>query len=114
MARVMFFALVALLVAAASAFVMPAAPRSLPTRQVASSGVADALASDIDYESQIKTMELEATERIKKAFDTAIVEAKERIKKAFDEATVKSDAEAKERWAKLEGEMKAAAASVGL
>eukprot|EP00611_Tribonema_gayanum_P024353 TRINITY_DN534_c0_g1_i1.p2 TRINITY_DN534_c0_g1~~TRINITY_DN534_c0_g1_i1.p2 ORF type:complete len:100 (-),score=33.44 TRINITY_DN534_c0_g1_i1:215-514(-) len=99
MARVMFFALVALLVAAASAFVMPAAPRSLSTRRVASSGVADALASDIDYESQIKKME---------------VEAKERIKKAFDEATVKSDAEAKERWAKLEGEMKAAAASVGL
>ncbi|KAG5181755.1 hypothetical protein JKP88DRAFT_349163 [Tribonema minus] len=89
-----------LLAAGASAFIMPAAPRvPAVTCQVASAAVADAVSTDIDYESQIKKMEMEA---------------KERIKKAFDEATVKSDAEAKERWAALEEDMRKAAASVGL
>jgi hypothetical protein len=58
-----FIALVvALLVASACAFIMPlsaAAPRAALTHKVTkSTGVADALATDIDYESELKTMEV--------------------------------------------------------
>jgi hypothetical protein len=66
MARMTFIALVvALLVASACAFIMPlstaAAPRAALTHKVTkSTGVADALATDIDYEAVLKTMEVSA------------------------------------------------------
>jgi hypothetical protein len=42
------------------------------------------------------------------------VEAKDRLKKAFDEATAQSEAESKQRWAKLEEDVKKTSASIGI
>ena len=62
MARVAFFALLALLAASVSAFVAPGvAPRvSNMARHVQAtrSGVADAVSSEIDYEAELKQMEV--------------------------------------------------------
>ena len=81
---------VALLFAAASAFVVPAGMRSVQTLGVSTS--AASTATDVDFEREISKMS---------------EQAQASLKAAFDDAKAKSGAESAKAWAEFDAELKA-------